>query len=183
MRRRFVDVIRFCDDAEFEAKHDRDEHGQFSSGESRGSTPAPETAPERADFDPQKFKELIGPEFKGVYRQAAIRKLLEEKRGHVKGAFHRKDIGDIDLIWGNEQTGLCHIMKRRGEQGIDFREFAKDLSEVVQEGEIVRDDDRRTFCIWKNKKEVVVTRIFHGEEVQFVLTAFPARKKPKIFQS
>ncbi|MCZ6169075.1 hypothetical protein [Campylobacter ureolyticus] len=30
----------------------------------------------------------------------AINKLLAEKKGQVAGAFYRKDLGDIDLVWG-----------------------------------------------------------------------------------
>lgn len=179
-----VCILHFGDDAEFEQEHDRDKNGRFSSGGSTGSTTeSKEGAEKPSGFDRQKFEELIGPEFKGVRRQAAVRKLLEEKRGHVKAAFHRKDIGDIDLVWGNDQVGLCHILKRRGEQGINSEEFARDLSEIVQEGEIARDDERNTFRIWKSKKEVVVTRVFRGKNVQLVITAFPSRKKPKIFKS
>ena len=43
---------------------------------------------------------LLGEEFKGYKGQEAVNKLLQEKRGHVKGAFHREDMGDIDLLWG-----------------------------------------------------------------------------------
>ena len=38
MRVRFVDHIMFTDDAEFEAKHKRDEDGKFSESESKGSS-------------------------------------------------------------------------------------------------------------------------------------------------
>lgn len=47
-----------------------------------------------------KLDNLLGKEYVGVKGQAAIDKLMQEKQGHVKGAFHREDIGDIDLLWG-----------------------------------------------------------------------------------
>lgn len=56
----------------------------------------------------QTLKKLLGKEFTGVKGQKAVEKLLQEKQGHVKGAFTRQDIGDIDLVWGNEKQGLCH---------------------------------------------------------------------------
>ena len=179
---RFVDTfkIRFADDAEFESKHDRDKNGQFSSGESSGFSPTPQEKEQKSvKFDPQKYKELIGPEFRGVRRKAAVRKLMEEKCGHVKGAFHRKDIGYIDLIWGNESGGLCHIVKRRKEQGISVDEFAEDISDIVQNGDLCESSGK--YEIWLRKKMVVATKTFCGKEVTFVLTAFPSRKKPARF--
>ncbi len=61
---------------------------------------------------------LLGEEFKGVKGQAAVDKLLKEKRGHVKGAFYREDIGDIDLFWGNEYVGLRHIIEERQKEKV-----------------------------------------------------------------
>lgn len=176
---RFSDIVlRFRDDAEFEQKHDRDENGKFSSGGSSGSTSSSEEKNSSA-FDAEKFKELIGPEFKGVRRQAAVRKLIEEKRGHVKGAFHRKDIGDIDLIWGNDDVGLCHILKRRKEQGVSPEDFAEDLAEVVQNGDLCQSKDK--YEIWHKKKMVVVTKTFYGRAVTLIITSFPSRKRPARF--
>lgn len=41
------------------------------------------------------------------------RYLLKVRSGYVPGAFHRDDIGDIDLIWGNWNYGLRYIELRR----------------------------------------------------------------------
>ena len=71
------------------------------------------------------LEELLGEEFKGVKGQEAIDKLVLEKKGHVKGAFHREDIGDIDLLWGSDSFGLRHIIKQREDQGINSQEFLK----------------------------------------------------------
>ncbi|WRC79310.1 DUF3519 domain-containing protein [Helicobacter pylori] len=48
----------------------------------------------------------------------AINKLLETKKGFVAGAFHKEGLGDIDLVWGNKDYGLEHILKRRIESYI-----------------------------------------------------------------
>ena len=176
---RFFDrVLLICDDAEFEAKHDRDENGQFSTKSSSASASSSEEQ-KSLEFDAEKFRELIGPEFKGVRRQAAVRKLIEEKRGHVKGAFHRKEIGDIDLIWGNDDVGLCHIFKRRKAQGISPEDFAEDIAKIVQNGDICQSENK--YEIWYDKKMVVVTKTFFGKEVKFILTSFPSRKRPARF--
>ncbi len=54
-------------------------------------------------------------EFKGD-GLGAINKLLETKKGFVAGAFHKEGLGDIDLVWGNKDYGLEHILKRREKQ-------------------------------------------------------------------
>ncbi|HEB7555869.1 TPA: hypothetical protein RZH79_001044, partial [Campylobacter coli] len=50
--------------------------------------------------------------------KSALQKLLIEKQGQVAGAFHRKDLGDIDLVWGDGNFGLSHIINRREEDFI-----------------------------------------------------------------
>ncbi|GAA7493005.1 DUF3519 domain-containing protein [Helicobacter pylori] len=57
-------------------------------------------------------------EFKGD-GLGAINKLLETKKGFVAGAFHKEGLGDIDLVWGNKDYGLEHILKRRESDAID----------------------------------------------------------------
>ncbi|MFB1346557.1 DUF3519 domain-containing protein, partial [Helicobacter pylori] len=62
----------------------------------------------------QKLETQWGPnysEFKGN-GLGAINKLLETKKGFVAGAFYKEGLGDIDLVWGNKDYGLEHILKR-----------------------------------------------------------------------
>ena len=96
---------------------------------------------------------------------------MEEKCGHVKGAFHRKDIGYIDLIWGNESGGLCHIVKRRKEQGISVDEFAEDISDIVQNGDLCESSGK--YEIWHRKKMVVATKTFCGIVGPAIRTPLP----------
>lgn len=61
-------------------------------------------------IDGQQFDQNAGPfgpvltDFKGD-TQGAIAKLMEMKSGEAIGALHHPDIGDIDLVWGEEGTG------------------------------------------------------------------------------
>ncbi|WP_120869628.1 DUF3519 domain-containing protein, partial [Helicobacter pylori] len=75
----------------------------------------------------------------------AINKLLETKKGFVAGAFHKEGLGDIDLVWGNKDYGLEHILKRREKQaknqGLNeqqAKEYAmsvvKTIPEVINKG-------------------------------------------------
>ncbi len=119
---------------------------------------------------------LLGEEFKGVKEQAAIDKLLKEKRGHVKGAFHRDDIGDIDLLWGNDYLGLKHIIQQREKQGISVADFTHDLSDVIEKGQFHQKSERGNFEFIHNGKMVVVAPEYHGNRITFVLTAYKTRK-------
>ncbi|WQW69893.1 DUF3519 domain-containing protein [Helicobacter pylori] len=75
----------------------------------------------------------------------AINKLLETKKGFVAGAFYKEGLGDIDLVWGNKDYGLEHILKRREKQALnngineaEAKEYAmsvvKTIPEVIEKG-------------------------------------------------
>lgn len=64
--------------------------------------------------------------------ESAIAKLISEAQAHkesgakgeykgqVAGAFHRKELGDIDLVWGNSDIGLQKIVEKHTD---DFTAF------------------------------------------------------------
>ncbi|GAA7208497.1 hypothetical protein BD0072_13610 [Helicobacter pylori] len=83
-------------------------------------------------------------EFKGD-GLGAINKLLETKKGFVAGAFHKEGLGDIDLVWGDKDYGLEHILKRREKQALnngineaEAKDYAmsvvKTIPEVIDKG-------------------------------------------------
>ncbi|WRA60177.1 DUF3519 domain-containing protein [Helicobacter pylori] len=92
-------------------------------------------------------------EFKGD-GLGAINKLLETKKGFVAGAFHKEGLGDIDLVWGNKDYGLEHILKRRIESYIkkglkpEFAEqralnLVRMIPEAIEKGKVGRDAQGR----------------------------------------
>ncbi|WP_143423882.1 PBECR3 domain-containing polyvalent protein, partial [Helicobacter pylori] len=92
-------------------------------------------------------------EFKGD-GLGAINKLLETKKGFVAGAFYKEGLGDIDLVWGNKDYGLEHILKRRIESYIKkglkpkFAEqralnLVRMMPEVIEKGKVGRDAQGR----------------------------------------
>ena len=123
---------------------------------------------------------LYGEEFKGYKGQAAIEKLLKEQRGHVKGAFHRDDMGDIDLVWGGDTAGLQHIITQRERDGIDLKVFLGGLSEVVEKGRFMKKNGNGTFEFWYEGKMAVITPEYHGQSVTFLLTAYKRTKPPRV---
>ena len=72
--------------------------------------------------------------------QGAINKLLAEKQGQVAGAFYRKDLGDIDLVWGDIKIGLRKILDKHindfSEFGNDINAVGKALNEIISKGEL-----------------------------------------------
>lgn len=167
-----------------ESKHPRSEDGKFTDG-SGGKVYPQNTSYEDILSDGKEtiekrdieIEDILGEEFKGVKGQAAVEKLLQEKKGHVKAAFHREDIGDIDLIWGNDTLGLQHIIKQREAQGIDVNEFLMEIPEAIEKGEFYQKSERGNFEFLYNGKMVIVAPEYHGKKLTFVLTAYKTRKK------
>ncbi|WP_164857910.1 DUF3519 domain-containing protein, partial [Helicobacter pylori] len=92
-------------------------------------------------------------EFKGD-GLGAINKLLETKKGFVAGAFYKEGLGDIDLVWGNKDYGLEHILKRRIEsyikKGLEPKSaeqralsLARMIPEAIEKGKVGRDAQGR----------------------------------------
>ena len=140
---------------------------------------------ERGQITEEQLSEFLGPEYKGLKGQAAVEKIASEKKGHVKGAFSREDIGDIDLFWGDENAGLRHIIERRTSQGVDADEYIKSITEVVENGTFggpAKAPD--SFIVRTNDKSAVIGYSFKGNEIQYVLTSFlshgggKGKKKP-----
>ncbi|WHN17085.1 DUF3519 domain-containing protein [Campylobacter jejuni] len=81
--------------------------------------------------------------------KGALQKLLIEKQGQVAGAFHRKDLGDIDLVWGAEGSsrsdgyGLSKIVKYHNE-------VLHQIDDIINEGELKRDNKGRLNIEYKN---------------------------------
>jgi hypothetical protein len=122
--------------------------------------------------------ELFGPEFKGFKGIDAINKLVEEKQGYVPAAFKRADLGEIDLIWGDEKRGLAHIIKRRGvDEGLDVKEFLANIADVIENGEMKINQKTARFEILKDNKMAVVDFVREDGKTKFLLTAYKTRKK------
>ncbi len=82
-------------------------------------------------------------EFKGK-GQEAINHLLETKSGQVQGAFHRDDLGEINLVWGqvtdakkHKGYGLAHIVDKHGEQA------ARQIPQIIKDGKLAKDTQGR----------------------------------------
>lgn len=70
--------------------------------------------------------------------------LFHNRNSYLKGVFHRDDIGDIDLVWGNDKAGFQHIIKRHILEQTDFgsiNDAIEAISKTIQNGRIVSEND------------------------------------------
>lgn len=125
--------------------------------------------------------EFFGEEFTGVKGAEAIEKLLKEKRGHVKNAFTRPEIGGINLVWGDESGGLQHTILRRDKmllrgtgtiRGIDM---ARKIPDIVEKGEFNIDEhDRLGFN--HDGYRVAVRPSYDGQKLNWIVSAMEIMK-------
>ena len=127
------------------------------------------------------LKEDFGENFAGYKGKEAIEKLLEEQRGQVRGAFYKEGLGEIDLVWGDENFGLRHIIEQRTKQWGEEKalKFISHLNENIEKGQIVGVQKGRAAI----KTDLTTIILDKKENNNFVLTAFRDRNNKKELES
>ncbi|EGI5171992.1 hypothetical protein CHG86_01385 [Campylobacter upsaliensis] len=115
----------------------------------------------------------FGVNFEGFKGKEAIEKLLEEQRGQVKGAFYKEGLGEIDLVWGDENFGLRHILNKHGDE---FEDIAAELSEAMEKGVLKKQNEVRSRIEFKDFA-IGLSGEFKGEKRAFIITAFKRNGK------
>ncbi|WQR94202.1 DUF3519 domain-containing protein [Helicobacter pylori] len=127
-------------------------------------------------------------EFKGD-GLGAINKLLETKKGFVAGAFYKEGLGDIDLVWGNKDYGLEHILEKRKKQykrlGLTneqakerTNELPKEIPNIIQKG--LKEEDKPGYAvIILNNLKVVLSKFKGDNELKnhYMITSFEVDDK------
>nr|WP_251820355.1 PBECR2 nuclease fold domain-containing protein [Campylobacter jejuni] len=108
--------------------------------------------------------------------KGALQKLLIEKQGQVAGAFHRKDLGDIDLVWGevtdkikHKGYGLSHIIDKHPELDLKL------ISDIVDKGKLNNQNNIRYRIEYKNYI-IGLSSEYKGNKRTFIITAFERYK-------
>lgn len=112
--------------------------------------------------------------FRGKVRDA-VNFLFKKRGGEAKGVFHRDELGEIDLIWGDNKGGLQHIINKHVIEQSDFDSVdaaIERISDIIGNGEIMDYDDR--ILIVKDGYRVVLART---EDGRFILTAYDNNRK------
>lgn len=142
---------------------------------------------------PALFQE-VSPEEQAAARErnitqgkSALETAIHEQRD-VERAFLRPEIGEIDLVWGEEGDpqrgykggkGLSHIIAKRTAEGIDGVAFARSLYEVIANGTVqpvytAGGDPRQIITL--DERVVVLSLMEHGKERIWVLTGYIDKK-------
>ncbi|SBW12696.1 hypothetical protein KL86APRO_30187 [uncultured Alphaproteobacteria bacterium] len=114
----------------------------------------------------------FGPMFTEYRHDAAgaIKRLSEEKNGEAIGALHHPDVGDIDLVWGQEGTGksdgygLAKIVRWHPE-------VLNDLQGILS-GMKVRSRSTNRVRLESQDYEGAVRLAWDGQDKRWLLTAY-----------
>lgn len=106
----------------------------------------------------------IYDQFKGKVKEA-IGFLLGRKEGVAKGALHHKDVGDIDLWYGNDGAGLKKIAEKHPE-------VLQDLQGIIDDMHIKEATDNR-IILESDTHKAVVSKDWYGKKADnWLLTAY-----------
>jgi hypothetical protein len=140
--------------------------------------------PENGEKDSISFKDIkpigkgvfgdIYDQFKGKAKEA-FKFLLNKKGGDVLSVFHRNDVGDIDLVWGDaaKEMGLDHIISKHVGPGKDFETvddaFSK-IESVINNGKLIQNGKQR-YVVSEDGYRVGIRKDFNGIKKNWVVTA------------
>ena len=136
-----------------------------------------ETLPQSEQIDITNPQPIGTNKFGNVYQwvvgkaKEAAQFLRQHKNSYLKGVFHRDDIGDIDLVWGNDKAGLQHIVKRHILEQTDFdsiSEAIEAIEETIKTGS-VEDNGKGRIAIDNGKYRVILAQDKNGN---WVVTAY-----------
>lgn len=107
----------------------------------------------------------FGKIYEGVKGQDAVEFLLDKGHGEVRGAFSRPDIGEIDLVWGNEiEDGLKKILRKH-------KKDISQITDIVENTPASSKSDNR-IVLDDGKRKAVIRLQYNGIDKKWLLTAF-----------
>lgn len=114
----------------------------------------------------------FGPIFQGFTNQPeqAISRLIAAREGEVPDAYIHPELGPIALVYGDENMGLRHIIKRRGMAWVDR------IPGILRHGELVRDEKHpRAYLVDRREEPAHVSVIrlqWDGHDKTWLMTAY-----------
>ena len=100
--------------------------------------------------------------------QEAIEFLKQKKGGEATGALSHPEIGDIDLVWGNDKAGLAKIIAKHPE-------MVEGLQDKINAMTIISTSENRIILESETEKAVVSKNVFGKNDKEWLLTAFEKR--------
>ena len=125
-------------------------------------------------------------QFKGKAKEA-VNFLMRHKSGKLLGVFHRNDIGEISLVWGDEKGGLAHIISKHIVEQNDFNnidEVINTMLQVINNGTITRENKDKVVIDYNDYRVAIrkQTRDNNGNVVEqgnWIVTAFDKSRSKK----
>lgn len=120
----------------------------------------------------------FGKNYDDFYHKGAeaVSKLIKEKSGQVAGAFYKKGLGDIDLVWGDDKVGLKKIINKHL---LDFEELggiSKGLNKIIQDGQLITAKNGVHTIYYKDFK-LGLSSGWHNEgDNKWIITAYKVVK-------
>lgn len=114
----------------------------------------------------------IYDQFRGDAK-AAFDFLTKHRSGDLLGVFHRDDTGDIDLVWGDENSGLSHILTKHVGKGKDFgtEQAAFDkIESILKNGKLIQ-DGRLRYVVSEDGYRVAIRKDYDGVKKNWIVTA------------
>ena len=111
----------------------------------------------------------IYDQYRGKAKEA-IAFLLQKKEGEATGALHHKDIGEIDLVWGEEGTGksdgfgLAKLVKYHPE-------VLDNLQEILDDMHVVQRSENRV-RLESDTHQAAIRLTWDSQKKNWLLTAF-----------
>ena len=117
-------------------------------------------------------------QFKGKAKEA-FDYLMKVKEGDALGVYNRKGIGDIDLVWGDKNGGLAHIISKhigKGKSFANIEDAQNSISDIINNGGVIFENGDKV-VISKNGKIVTLRKNFRvkGRKIadkNWILTAY-----------
>ena len=117
-------------------------------------------------------------QFKGKAKEA-FDYLIKVKEGDALGVYNRKGIGDIDLVWGDKNGGLAHIISKhigKGKSFANIEDAQNSISDIINNGGVIFENGDKV-VISKNGKIVTLRKNFRvkGKKIadkNWILTAY-----------
>lgn len=165
--------VEIKDEAEAESAHSATPEEEPQAVDNDTTQPESEVQYDSPELPQPVGKGVFGEiydSFKGRAKDA-VRWLFGKKSGEAKNVFHREEVGDIGLIWGNDKGGLKHIIEKHIIEHSDYdsvEQLTSDIEDVVSNGDfIVQKGGNLRFE--KDGHRVIVAK---NQEGDFVVTAY-----------
>ncbi|MDY3911826.1 MAG: hypothetical protein SO000_01395, partial [Sodaliphilus sp.] len=182
------------DEAIVKAEKDRESGSWMFRSEEDARKAAEMVGSDEAEGEPKPVgKGLFGnihDQFKGKVKEA-VEFLMKHKSGDLLGVFHRSEVGDIDLVWGDDDKGLQHIInghilvKDPDFKNIDEAIFL--IDDIVKNGKVVKEGEAK-IVFEKDGYRVVICKNINGKQKNWVLTSYDStngngKKKERLSDS